>query len=366
MLTGDTVLGRGTTVIAHPDGALGPYLESLRRLADLAPGTAVLTGHGPELPDVAAVAAAYLAHREERLDQVRAALAAARPAGERRAQVVEVVYADVDRALWPAAELSVRAQLEYLRGVAATPGRTQSRPATTAPATPPTRNAACGPNASTTTPAADCPDDSPSVAAVTTQPNASVAVPAGRGRLDAEGVRGDLGGDRRARQQHRDDQRGQRARHRHRPDAQRERQQQHRQPQVQRARPGPQRVGDARQHRRDRPRRQQHAAQRGRARRGRHRGHADLDGADDQPEPQRREHDVRSPGTASAPNRPGGLDAAPGAASRTAWVSANADRAHHHRRRSATAVPVPGHGRSTSNAASDGPRMKNTSRLIAS
>ena len=30
-------------------------------------------------------------------------------------RVVEVVYADVDPVLWPAAELSVRAQLEYLR-----------------------------------------------------------------------------------------------------------------------------------------------------------------------------------------------------------------------------------------------------------
>ena len=29
-------------------------------------------------------------------------------------QVVEVVYQDVDRSLWPAAELSVRAQLAYL------------------------------------------------------------------------------------------------------------------------------------------------------------------------------------------------------------------------------------------------------------
>jgi hypothetical protein len=29
--------------------------------------------------------------------------------------VVQVVYADVDPVLWPAAELSVRAQLEYLR-----------------------------------------------------------------------------------------------------------------------------------------------------------------------------------------------------------------------------------------------------------
>lgn len=114
VLTGDTVLGRGTTVIAHPDGALGPYLESLRRLADLAPDTAVLTGHGPELPDVAGVASAYLAHREQRLDQVRAALAELGGQASAR-QVVEVVYTDVDRSLWPAAELSVRAQLEYLR-----------------------------------------------------------------------------------------------------------------------------------------------------------------------------------------------------------------------------------------------------------
>jgi glyoxylase-like metal-dependent hydrolase (beta-lactamase superfamily II) len=114
-LTGDTVLGRGTTVIAHPDGALGPYLESLHRLADLAPGTAILTGHGPELTDVAATAKAYLAHREQRLDQVRAALDQLGPDATAR-QVVEAVYTDVDRGLWPAAELSVRAQLDYLRG----------------------------------------------------------------------------------------------------------------------------------------------------------------------------------------------------------------------------------------------------------
>ncbi len=114
VLTGDTVLGRGTTVIAHPDGALRPYLESLHRLADLAPGTAVLTGHGPELTDVADTATAYLAHREQRLGQVRAALDQLGPQATAR-QVVEAVYTDVDRSLWPAAELSVRAQLDYLR-----------------------------------------------------------------------------------------------------------------------------------------------------------------------------------------------------------------------------------------------------------
>jgi glyoxylase-like metal-dependent hydrolase (beta-lactamase superfamily II) len=115
VLTGDTVLGRGTAVIAHPDGALGPYLDSLRRLAELAPGTDVLPGHGPELSDAAVVAAEYLAHREQRLDQVRAAVAELGAEATPR-QVVEVVYADVDRVLWAAAELSVRAQLDYLRG----------------------------------------------------------------------------------------------------------------------------------------------------------------------------------------------------------------------------------------------------------
>jgi glyoxylase-like metal-dependent hydrolase (beta-lactamase superfamily II) len=113
VLTGDTVLGRGTTVIAHPDGMLGPYLASLHRLADLAPGTAVLPGHGPELPDAPTVARAYLAHREQRLDEVRAALATLGPDASAR-HVVETVYADVDEGLWPAAELSVLAQLEYL------------------------------------------------------------------------------------------------------------------------------------------------------------------------------------------------------------------------------------------------------------
>ncbi len=112
VLTGDTVLGRGTTVVAHPDGVLGDYLASLRRLAELGDVT-VLPGHGPELPSAGDAARAYLAHRETRLDQVRAAVAAGATTPQ---QVVEMVYADVDRVLWPAATLSVRAQLLHLQG----------------------------------------------------------------------------------------------------------------------------------------------------------------------------------------------------------------------------------------------------------
>jgi glyoxylase-like metal-dependent hydrolase (beta-lactamase superfamily II) len=120
VLTGDTILGRGTTVVAHPDGRLADYLASLRRLADLPDGTGVLPGHGPELADAHGAASYYLAHRAQRLAQVRSALVAAGvgPAEASPRDVVERVYADVDRALWPAAELSVRAQLEYLRAEA--------------------------------------------------------------------------------------------------------------------------------------------------------------------------------------------------------------------------------------------------------
>lgn len=110
VLTGDTILGRGTTVVAHPDGRLGPYLDSLARLRELG-AVLLLPGHGPVRQDVAAMAAEYIAHRAERLAQVRAALAAGAATPR---DVVEAVYADVDRSLWPAAELSVRAQLDYL------------------------------------------------------------------------------------------------------------------------------------------------------------------------------------------------------------------------------------------------------------
>ena len=113
LLTGDTVLGRGTTVIAR-DGSLGDYLRTLDELRALAGGACLrvlLPGHGPLLGDPAGVLDYYIAHRRERLDQVRAALAA----GARTpAEVVAIVYADVDKALWPAAGQSVRAQLEYL------------------------------------------------------------------------------------------------------------------------------------------------------------------------------------------------------------------------------------------------------------
>ncbi len=126
VLTGDTVLGRGTTVVAHPDGRLGAYLDSLDRLHAVVSEhgiTHVWPGHGPVLDDAIGVLEHYRAHRHERLAQVRAALAdLGRSAADVHAddglprRVVETVYADVDPVLWGAAELSVRAQLAHLAG----------------------------------------------------------------------------------------------------------------------------------------------------------------------------------------------------------------------------------------------------------
>lgn len=113
VLTGDTVLGRGTTVVAHPDGDLGDYLDSLRAVRDLG-DIPVLPGHGPELPSAAGAATFYLEHRKQRLAQVRDALGTLGPDATAR-QIVELVYADVDREVWWAAELSVKAQMDYLR-----------------------------------------------------------------------------------------------------------------------------------------------------------------------------------------------------------------------------------------------------------
>ncbi|MDX6391966.1 MAG: hypothetical protein QOJ73_3029 [Streptosporangiaceae bacterium] len=120
LLTGDTVLGRGTTVIAQ-DGSLADYLVSLdrlRALADDARLQVLLPGHGPVLADPAGVLDFYIAHRRERLAEVAAALAA----GDRSpAEIVARVYVDVDRGLWPFAEWSVRAQLAYLADQGALP-----------------------------------------------------------------------------------------------------------------------------------------------------------------------------------------------------------------------------------------------------
>ncbi len=103
-----------TTILIPPaahGGSLRAYLDSLRRLAVLAPGTA-WPGHGPVITRPVERITEYLAHREDRERQVLSCLdAGITDIGA----IVARVYAETPETLWPAARLTVEALFEKLR-----------------------------------------------------------------------------------------------------------------------------------------------------------------------------------------------------------------------------------------------------------
>lgn len=118
VLTGDTVLGRGTSVIAAPDGSLRDYMNSLRRLRSLGNRT-VLPGHGPSLASIQRTADAYIEHRRIRLDQIRSAIADLEATGAGAVTVealTDKAYPDLAPELRRGAEMSVAAHVDYLIG----------------------------------------------------------------------------------------------------------------------------------------------------------------------------------------------------------------------------------------------------------
>ncbi len=106
LFTGDHIIGGSTVVIE--DAA--DYMASLRRVLALRPDH-LYPGHGPEMPDATDVVEAYIAHREEREEQIVAVVTHG-ATGVR--EIVDVVYAGLDEALVPAAEHQVRVQLTKL------------------------------------------------------------------------------------------------------------------------------------------------------------------------------------------------------------------------------------------------------------
>lgn len=111
LLTGDHILGRGTSVVASPEGDLEAYLDSLHTVLGIGPDV-LLPGHGPELgDDPSAVINFYLEQRAYRTAQICAVL---KHADATPRQLVEQIYHAVDPKLWPAAERSTRAALKAL------------------------------------------------------------------------------------------------------------------------------------------------------------------------------------------------------------------------------------------------------------
>jgi glyoxylase-like metal-dependent hydrolase (beta-lactamase superfamily II) len=110
LFTGDVVLGAGTTVIPLDGGDMADYLASLERMLDLELAR-IYPGHGPLIADPKAKLREYIDHRLERERQI---IAAMRAGATTVSDMVERIYVDTPRALWPAAGQSVLSHLHKL------------------------------------------------------------------------------------------------------------------------------------------------------------------------------------------------------------------------------------------------------------
>jgi len=111
LFAGDMVAGMGTVVVDPPEGDMTQYVESLRRLKDLAPHT-IYPEHGPMVLDAGAKLDEYVAHRAERERLVVAALSESGHASVE--ELVPKVYADTVQDAFPLAARSLLAVLEKL------------------------------------------------------------------------------------------------------------------------------------------------------------------------------------------------------------------------------------------------------------
>jgi glyoxylase-like metal-dependent hydrolase (beta-lactamase superfamily II) len=114
LITGDTILGEGSSLIAWPDGQLGAYIDSLQRLRDLAAAGLSLTllpGHGPLVLWGLRAIDTLIDHRTKRLEQVSSVLDRDSVSV---ADIVSAVYGLPGPALHDVVIAQVQAQLEYL------------------------------------------------------------------------------------------------------------------------------------------------------------------------------------------------------------------------------------------------------------
>lgn len=110
LFTGDHVMGWSTTVVTPPDGDMRAYMASLEKL--LSRDDAVLyPTHGAPVTDPKPFVQAYIDHRLEREGQIISCLASGMTTIP---DMVEHMYAAVDKRLHPAASRSVMAHLIQL------------------------------------------------------------------------------------------------------------------------------------------------------------------------------------------------------------------------------------------------------------
>ena len=110
LFSGDHVMAWATSVVAPPDGHMGDYMASLRKLVGR-DDALYLPGHGPGKSEPQSQLRGYISHRRMReaaiLNRVRE--------GDRTVpDIVRAVYAGLDPKLHGAAGLSAKAHLDHL------------------------------------------------------------------------------------------------------------------------------------------------------------------------------------------------------------------------------------------------------------
>ncbi|MBC6440766.1 MAG: MBL fold metallo-hydrolase [Rhodospirillales bacterium] len=110
LFSGDHVMGWSTTVVSPPDGDMAAYMRSLRVLLER-DDTIYLPTHGPAITDPKTHVTALIAHREAREEQIVACL---EDGITTIPEMVERMYAAVDRSLHPAARQSVLAHIIHM------------------------------------------------------------------------------------------------------------------------------------------------------------------------------------------------------------------------------------------------------------
>lgn len=121
LFSGDHIMQGSTVVIRPPDGDMTTYLASLERLKKIRLKS-IAPGHGHLIEDPKETIDWYISHRLEREQKVADALADAGTATV--AQLLPVVYGDVDEALLPVARYSLHAHLLKLAADGRATGKT--------------------------------------------------------------------------------------------------------------------------------------------------------------------------------------------------------------------------------------------------
>jgi len=113
LFSGDHVMGWNSTLVAAPDGALAPYLESLDRLIARSERL-YLPGHGGPIENGPAQAKALKAHRLMRNGQILEAIA---DGSKTLAAISTRMYPHLKGRIGIAARYTVAAHLDYLKAL---------------------------------------------------------------------------------------------------------------------------------------------------------------------------------------------------------------------------------------------------------